>query len=74
MKGEKSMNVAYIRVSSTDQNEARQIEALKDKNIDRYFTEKVSGKNMERPALQEMRYPRFYQAWEIHGGSFEDNA
>lgn len=48
------MNVAYIRVSSTDQNEARQMEALKGEQIDKFFTEKVSGKNMDRPALQEM--------------------
>lgn len=48
------MNVAYIRVSSEDQNEARQLEAMEDKNIDRYFTEKISGKDMNRPQLQEM--------------------
>lgn len=48
------MNVAYIRVSSEDQNEARQLEAMEDKNIDRYYTEKISGKDMNRPQLQEM--------------------
>ncbi len=48
------MNVAYIRVSSEDQNEARQMEALKGEGIDRYFMEKISGKNMDRPELKEM--------------------
>lgn len=48
------MNVAYIRVSTVEQNEARQLEAMKDKNIEKFFTEKVSGKDTNRPKLQEM--------------------
>lgn len=48
------MNLAYVRVSTVEQNEERQIEALKKFNIEKWFTEKVSGKNMERPKLQEM--------------------
>ena len=48
------MKVSYIRVSSIDQNETRQIEAMKDKGIEKYFIEKISGKNMNRPKLQEM--------------------
>lgn len=47
-------NIAYIRVSTVDQNEARQLEALKDKGIDKWYIEKVSGKDMNRPKLQEM--------------------
>jgi len=46
------MNFAYIRVSSFEQNENRQIEAMKDLNIEKYFTEKVSGKDINRPQLQ----------------------
>ena len=53
-KGDTKMNVAYIRVSTAEQNEARQLEAMKDKNIEKYFTEKISGKNTDRPKLQEM--------------------
>lgn len=45
-------NIAYVRVSTAEQNEARQIEALKKHNIDKWFTEKVSGKNMNRPNLK----------------------
>ena len=46
--------VAYVRVSTVEQNEARQIEALKAHNIDKWFSEKVSGKNKNRPELQRM--------------------
>lgn len=48
------MNLAYVRVSTVEQNEERQIEALKKFNIEKWFAEKVSGKNMDRPKLQEM--------------------
>lgn len=48
------MRVAYVRVSTEEQNEARQIEALKPHNIEKWFTEKISGKNTERPQLKAM--------------------
>lgn len=48
------MKVAYVRVSTEEQNEARQIEALKKHNIEKWLTEKVSGKSMDRPQLQAM--------------------
>ena len=48
------MNVAYIRVSTVEQNEARQEKALEACNIEKVFEEKVSGKNMNRPKLKEM--------------------
>ena len=41
--------VGYIRVSSVDQNEARQLEGV---DVDKRFTDKVSGKSMDRPQLQ----------------------
>lgn len=47
-------NIAYIRVSTIDQNEARQKEALQPYNIDKWFIEKASGKDTKRPKLQEM--------------------
>ena len=47
-------NIAYVRVSTVEQNEARQVEALKKHSIDKWFTEKVSGKNMDRPQLKAM--------------------
>lgn len=48
------MQIAYIRVSSMEQNEQRQVEAMKPFQIERWFIEKVSGKDMHRPKLQEM--------------------
>lgn len=48
------MRTAYVRVSTVEQNEARQLEALKKYDIEKWFTEKVSGKNMDRPELQKM--------------------
>ncbi len=47
------MNVAYVRVSTIEQNEERQIEGLKKYGIEKWFTEKVSGKDMNRPQLQQ---------------------
>lgn len=47
------MRWGYVRVSSQDQNEARQVEALRGQS-DRLIVEKASGKNAERPQLQMM--------------------
>lgn len=44
----KGQNVGYIRVSSVSQNTERQ---LADVALDRVFTEKVSGKDTNRPEL-----------------------
>lgn len=43
--------VGYKRVSSIDQNLARQLEGIE---LDRVFPDKISGKNTDRPQLQEM--------------------
>ena len=48
------MRVAYVRVSTAEQNEARQVEALKVHGIEKWYTEKISGKDMERPQLTAM--------------------
>ena len=48
------MNIGYVRVSTVEQNEARQLESLKGYDIDRWYTEKVSGKDLNRPELQKM--------------------
>ncbi|RZA24506.1 MAG: recombinase family protein [Proteobacteria bacterium] len=47
----KGQHVGYIRVSSADQNTARQLDGM---TLDRIFTEKVSGKNRQRPELEAM--------------------
>jgi DNA invertase Pin-like site-specific DNA recombinase len=41
--------IGYVRVSSVDQNEARQLDGLK---LDRVFTDKASGKDRKRPQLE----------------------
>ena len=48
------MNIAYVRVSTVEQNEARQVDGLKKYDIDEWFTEKVSAKDANRPKLQEV--------------------
>lgn len=49
------MNIAYIRVSTREQNEARQVEALEKYGIEKTYMEKVSGKNIQdRTQLQAM--------------------
>lgn len=48
------MNIAYVRVSTVEQNEERQIVALKKHNIEKWFIEKVSAKDKNRPKLKEM--------------------
>lgn len=50
------MKYAYIRVSTVEQNEARQVAAMQQYDIpeENYFIEKVSGKNTDRPELQRL--------------------
>lgn len=48
------MRVGYVRVSTIEQNEARQIEALEKFNIEKWYKEKVSGKDTKREQLQLM--------------------
>lgn len=48
------MKYAYVRVSTVEQNEERQIEGLEKHGIDKWFIEKVSGKDTNRMELQTM--------------------
>lgn len=48
------MRVGYVRVSSLEQNEARQVVALKAYNIEKWFLEKASGKDTNRTEFQNM--------------------
>lgn len=48
------MIIAYVRVSSEEQNEARQLEAIKTYKIDKVFIDKKSGKNTNRPEFNNM--------------------
>lgn len=48
------MNYGYVRVSSTDQNEARQIAAMKEVGVEKIFMDKQSGKDFNRPAWNSL--------------------
>lgn len=48
------MKIGYVRVSTVEQNEARQVEALNKLGVQKIYIEKKSGKNLDRPVLQEM--------------------
>lgn len=48
------MKIAYVRVSTVEQNEARQVEALEKYGVEKWFTEKVSAKDTNRPQFQQM--------------------
>lgn len=48
------MILGYVRISSVTQNEARQLETMKKYNVEKLFSEKVSGKDRNRPKLQEL--------------------
>lgn len=43
--------IGYVRVSSYDQNPERQLEGVP---LDKIFTDKASGKDLKRPAFQEL--------------------
>jgi DNA invertase Pin-like site-specific DNA recombinase len=47
-------NVGYVRVSTVEQNEGRQVEALKPHHIDKWYIDKCSGKNTDRPQFKAM--------------------
>lgn len=47
----KGQRVGYIRVSTIDQNSARQLDGIK---LDRTFEDKASGKDAKRPQLLEL--------------------
>lgn len=56
--------VGYIRVSSVDQNTIRQLDGL---SLDKTFTEKMSGKDTQRPVLQEcLAYIRDGDTLHVH--------
>lgn len=48
------MILGYVRVSTVEQNEARQLVTMEKYNVEKVFSEKVSAKDTKRPQLQEM--------------------
>ena len=48
------MKIGYIRVSTEEQNTARQEVLLRELGVDEIFVDKASGKNADRPELKRM--------------------
>ena len=53
-RGRDTMRVGYIRCSTIEQNEARQLKMMEEQNAERLFIDKASGKNTDRKAFKEM--------------------
>ena len=48
------MKIGYIRISTTDQNTARQELLMEQLGVDKVYIDRMSGKNTNRPELQKM--------------------
>lgn len=48
------MKFGYVRCSTAEQNEERQIKMLEEQNVGRIYTDKASGKNTDRPEFKNM--------------------
>ena len=48
------MRIGYIRVSTAEQNTARQEELMRVLGVDEIYIDRMSGKSTARPALQKM--------------------
>jgi DNA invertase Pin-like site-specific DNA recombinase len=48
------MKIGYIRVSTQEQNEALQIDALKEAGCQKFFIDQSTGAKFERKGLQEL--------------------
>ena len=54
MNGGTALKIGYIRVSTEEQNTARQEVLLRELGVDEVFIDKASGKNADRPELTRM--------------------
>ena len=48
------MKIGYIRISTAEQNTARQEVLMKELEVDSVFIDRMSGKSTDRPELQKM--------------------
>lgn len=48
------MRVGYVRCSTIEQNEARQLKMITEQNAEKIFTDKASGKNTDRQEFKAM--------------------
>lgn len=50
------MKIGYIRVSTQEQNIARQEVLMKSLGVDEVYIDRISGKNADRPELKRMMH------------------
>ena len=48
------MRVGYVRCSTLEQNEARQLKMMEEQKVEKVFVDKASGKNTDRKEFKEM--------------------
>lgn len=48
------MRVGYVRCSTIEQNEARQLKMMDEQEVEKLFIDKASGKNTDRVAFKKM--------------------
>lgn len=48
------MKIGYVRCSTIEQNEARQMKMMEEQGVEKLFIDKASGKNTERKEFREM--------------------
>ena len=48
------MKIGYVRVSTAEQNTIRQEKLMEELGVERIYTDKASGKNKDRPELNNM--------------------
>lgn len=48
------MRIGYIRISTTDQNTARQEVMMQELGVEQVYIDRMSGKSLDRPALKKM--------------------
>lgn len=63
----KGQSIGYVRVSTADQNTARQTHQLEGLNLDRIFIEVASGKDVNRPQLKAaLEHMREFDTFYVH--------
>lgn len=50
----KNLKIGYIRISTTDQNTARQEVLMRESGVEQVYIDRMSGKNTDRPELKRM--------------------
>ena len=49
------MRIGYVRVSTKEQNEARQISSMEESGVEKIYIDKQSGKDLDRPGYQALK-------------------